>query len=133
MDLPQGETWLANAVRFLIDRQRPEAANLLLACAIELSEFENWGETHVTICLTGPQAVYNIISDRSYETSKIREQINEAFSAFLPSDLRMGGITARIEMSKFDPEWRTELIELLRGTAIENQGVEFKGDIPVKL
>jgi hypothetical protein len=134
MGLPDPDTWLANATRLLVDQKLQEAANHLLACSIQLNSYrKQWEtETYVDIFLTGPKNTYDFLTAKV--VYRHDDSIANAFRAYLPSNLQMGEIIPRIEMSPVDPEWRTELAEILQGKRIDNQGTEWEGSsIPVKL
>ncbi len=130
MKLPNADTLVANAGRLLIDRKKQEAAKILLACTAAVDSDVNWGETHLVLYLTGPRVVYDMLEDRY---SCVKTDIEDAICAFLPPGLHMGNLVPRIELSPVDPDWRVELLDLLQGRKIDNQGTEFEADIPVKL
>jgi hypothetical protein len=130
MEMPNVDALVANAARFLIDRKRQEAAKVLLACTAALDHDRDWGQTFLLLYLTGPSALYDTLEDGQ---STVSRQIEEAIRVFLPPELEMGKIVPRIELSPVDPDWRVELIDLLQGRKIDNQGTEFEPGIPVKL
>lgn len=132
MGLPDPDVLLANAIRFLIAEQQHEAAANLLACTIHLDSFEDWGDECVVVWLTGPKHTYDLLMGGEYERLAVRDQLKKAFEVFMPSDLVLKRVSAKIELSAVDPDWRTEMAELLKGRKIDNQGVTFESSIPIK-
>lgn len=116
---------IASAARFLIDGGENEAANVLLSCSIEGKEFGNshysgllryWS---VHLKLRGPRMAYSILSDVDHPISSA---VSQALSAVLPHDEVLDSLDVRVELISIDPGWRSELIEIARGLAVDNQG-----------
>ncbi len=79
LELPRSEIIHASAIRFLIDGEEYDEANILLACALELStdsEKDSWGnwEETVSIKLKCPRFAYNVLSTA--------EAVDEASSTY---------------------------------------------------
>jgi hypothetical protein len=120
------ERLLASAVRFLIDGQEEDAANLLLACT-----FETWesGDTWYSgdevlhalhIKLSGPRAAYDALNESGNPAG---QAIRKAVEAVIPAGTYVKHFTIHAELIDIDPNWRTELLEIARGRGVHNQGV----------
>lgn len=134
--LPENHIIQASAVRFLIDGDEYDAANVLLSCTLEVSldsekdYFGNWREV-VNTTLVGPRAAYSVLivqpgdDDPFNETRTIRDSIYAALQAVLPGSYAIT-LTARAELIAVDSEWREQLIEIAKGRGIYNQGVSVE-------
>jgi hypothetical protein len=136
LELPRPEIIHASAIRFLIDGEEYDEANILLACALELStdsEKDSWGnwEETVSIKLKCPRFAYNVLStaeavDEASSTFVDRQAcIFKALKAVLPYEPYRVQFSIRAELIEVDPDWRDQLIEIAKGRGVYNQGVSF--------
>jgi hypothetical protein len=120
----QTDRILASAARFLVDGGEHDAANMLLACSLEVWESgDTWwagdellSALHVSV--SGPRSAYEALSD---DESAIRESGERALGAVLPANTYIRHFTAHATLIDIDPEWRTELQEIARGQGVHNQ------------
>jgi hypothetical protein len=112
---------LASAVRFLIDGQEEDAANVLLSCRLE-TEFRVYESDHMIeiydLFLYSPRAAYDILTDND---NPIARSINRAIKATLPRYPENRNIVFRAEQVQIDANWHSELLEIARGRGVNNQ------------
>jgi hypothetical protein len=121
----------ASAARFLIDGEEYDAANVLLACSLDLEKrYSMHGDSIEVALLEGPRHVYDILSKRD---NPIRKTILRAIKSVDPEvdDLDVKAQLVDI----IDSDWRQELLDIARGKRVTNQGLVGKKDnqIPVHL
>lgn len=128
VELPSGEELLASAVRYLIDGQEEDAASVLLACSLDVWESgDTWyvgDERHIALHVSavGPRSAYEILADGR---RPITLAVRRALQAVLPERTYIKHFTARAQRIniELDPEWRSELLEIARGTGVHNQAL----------
>jgi hypothetical protein len=151
---------LASAIQFLLDGREEKAAAVLLSCTLAYKEDRwineedvpymeqgkemPWNITPV-IWLTAPRAAYDIlgaINHRNYyepefraeygwgppENFGISDSIVNAFRALLRGRTKF---VIRAMMVNINDHWRQELLALLRGDHVTNQGLQFSSQTPV--
>jgi hypothetical protein len=126
-DLPSGDQLLASAVKLLIELGENEAAGVLLTCSIDHVDTERdadsdgweYGRSRLILGLRCPGGAFHILDDKSSATTKA---VVDAFCAITPYDYDFGRIIVRGELMDVRPGWRSELLELLRGGTVSNQG-----------
>ncbi|MBA2518343.1 MAG: hypothetical protein H0V24_01630 [Chloroflexia bacterium] len=121
------EQLLASAATYLIEGHDEDAARLLLACHIEdLSEQEagSWDPPSLLVELRGPRMAYDALVDLSRQPPDAPGQrVQQAFQAVLPRGYGWRQLEIRAELVPIDPDWRTQLISRVQGTAVDNQGL----------
>jgi hypothetical protein len=124
MTLPSPSVLQASAARFLIDGAEGDAANVLLACELDLwASGDTWyaGDEAllaVHVSLAGPRAAHEILNNDSHPVS---QAIRRAIEAVFPAGLYIRHYTVHAQLIEIDPDWRTELLEIARGKGIHNQ------------
>jgi hypothetical protein len=131
---------LASAVQFLIDGGEEKAATILLSCTLDYDGRGN------TITLTAPRASYRFLAplnNRDFHSLEFRatcsleyqenvlticDGIVYAFSALLGEHVE---IAARANLVPITAQWREELLALLRGDHVTNQGLQFSPKTPM--
>jgi hypothetical protein len=139
---------MASAVKFLIDGKEEKAASLLLSCALNCEEVVELEEEYrrTVIRLTAPRAIYEWLTplnanDEYYspefrarfsleeqEKFVIGDAIREAFHALLGVYVFFSIRASYITMTE---HWREELLALIRGDTVTNQGLPFGPQHPV--
>jgi hypothetical protein len=139
---------LASAVQFLIDGGEEKAATILLSCVLEYKRvynpLEDFDFTWIT--LTAQRAIYDWLapldknddyynpefrasfSAEEQEKFVIGDAIREAFYALLGVHAQ---ISVRASYITITNQWRHELLTLLRGDHVTNQGLPFAPQRPV--
>ncbi|MHB8119755.1 MAG: hypothetical protein ACYDHX_13685 [Methanothrix sp.] len=116
------ERLLASAIRFLIDGGEDVAANVLLSCSLDRWVVESFcfGEEvyKIAIKLTGPRAAYETLNNKKHP---IRQAVEHALDACIQENESIGYITVHAELIDIDPDWRSELLEIARGSGVSNQ------------
>ena len=116
------ERFLASAIRFLIDGGEDFAANVLLSCSLDRwvveSFYFNEEVDKIALKLTGPRATYEILNNKKHP---IRQAVEHAFNACIQENESIGYITVHAELIDIDPDWRSELLEIARGSGVSNQ------------
>lgn len=114
------EKLLANATNFLIQGQEFNEASILLLCEINVSSWvDEYGQTNLSIGLTGNRAIYDIIQDDNNRSTKA---IHKAFNAILPPDYCVGNLYGLVQLSDdFGPDWRAKMLEIIEGKMPLNQ------------
>lgn len=143
-----GDRIQASAARFLIDGGEEDAANVLLACQLEVwTSGDTWHAGDeiteaVHIELTGPRAAFDALHrEERAKTSAtevvgpeslpiVRPSIEKAIEAVLPTDYYVKHLTVQAELVDIDPDWREELLEIARGRGVTNQGIAIR-DAPL--
>lgn len=127
MEIPSGEQFQASAVRFLIDGQEEDAANILLACTVKVEEGDdqpNWNTVYIYLSLVAPRIAYDILFNREHY---ITTAIDRAFNAVCPMGITLSSMIIRAELlMNIDPDWHKELLEIARGKGIHNQLAEAR-------
>jgi hypothetical protein len=113
-------------VRFLLEGDEREAAQVLLSCTIEsvsepYVEDPGWNSRRmsVDVLLIGPRKAYEAIWDHD---SDISQAVRRGFLAVLRDDL--GELTINAEVIEPEPEWR-EQVQLLASEARVNNQAPF--------
>jgi hypothetical protein len=120
-ELPPAEQLHYDAVQYLLDGHEEDAASVLLSCNVkmEATRQSRWDtDWDVTARMTGPREAYDILSNRDHDTYF---QVLNAFNAVMPWGYYMEGIYIRVASTPVPPDWRTELLEIARGTGVHNQ------------
>src|SRR5215471_4820951 len=124
MFIPDPSVLQASAARFLIAGAEDDAANVLLACELDLwPSRDTWyaGDEvlhAVHISLAGPRAAYELLNNKDHPVS---QTIHRAVEAVLPAGLYIKHYTVHAQLMDIDPDWRTELLEIARGKGVHNQ------------
>jgi hypothetical protein len=138
---------LASAVTFLIDGGEEKAAAVLLSCTFTYQEFQayEYGRGNYLareIILMAPRVSYNLLNalDKDYHDYKdlsapddppekvhICRAIRAAFAALIDFDVEF---TVRASLVPITAQWREELLALLRGDHVTNQGLQFSPKPP---
>jgi hypothetical protein len=141
---------LASAVTFLINGGDDKAAAILLSCTLRYEEvehrFSRAGVKHTesTLTLTAPRFSYDFLQliDSDYihyeydsdipeeliEKVNIYRSIRSAFYAFMDGSVNY---VVKANLIQISADWRKELLALLRGETVTNQGLPFSPRIPV--
>ena len=121
------EELLANAAQFLIDGGEEDAASVILSCDLSLNYFNTVfalsGDQSFDLFdveLAGNRFTYEILIN---DESCIRHSIVRAFEALSPfyGNCYYRSIVAKVRLINIEPEWRRELLDIARGTGINNQ------------
>jgi hypothetical protein len=123
------ERLLASTVRFLIDGQEEDAANVLLSCRLDTEHEtyesegpgpygEGWDINYYDIVIYCPMAAYEILTDPDIH---INGSVQRAIRATVPRLPYHKDIIYRGEQIHIDPNWRNELLEIARGRGVHNQ------------
>jgi hypothetical protein len=140
---------LASAVTFLIDGADEKAAMILLACTLHYDEIHhdsdsfNNAYTEKTITLEAPRLSYDfldVINIPYYyreepdipadlgEKVDICASIRRALHALTDIDVQFVVKASLVQMTV---QWRRELLALLRGETVTNQGLPFSSKAPI--
>jgi hypothetical protein len=146
MDEQQEDQLLASATQFLIDGGDEKAAMLLLSCTLTYNEIWAPGNHRKIITLTAPRASYEFLAplnrrdfcdpeyritcSSSYQENVLAvcDDIAHAFSALVGDDVEYA---VRAGLVTINDQWRHELLALLRGERVTNQGLPFTPQRPV--
>jgi hypothetical protein len=105
---------IASAVKFLIGGGEHEAAMLLVSCEGTV-ERDDYDQEYIK--LTGPRAAYEALY---YESKHVaRKSVLRAFEA-----LGRPYFIISAALVDIDPQWRMEMMELIRGRGVTNQGAD---------
>jgi hypothetical protein len=141
---------LASAVTFLIDGGDEKAAMILLSCMLSYREqvysVVKTRFIQKTITLAAPRACYDFLTamDDHYhlppeeddpelpagfaEKVNICASIRKALHALTDTDVRF---VVKASLVQVTPPWRKELLAVLRGETVTNQGLPFSPKIPM--
>ena len=127
------ERLTASAARFLIDGGEENAANVLLACTLNVwysgdgwwSGDERLDGVHVE--LAGPRIAYDFL--QTDMENPIATQIRKAIEAVLPTQAYIRHFSPKAELVDISPDWRSDLSEIARGRQINNQAPAY-GNAP---
>jgi hypothetical protein len=142
---------LASAVQFLIDGGEEKAAAILLSCTLRYQEHSDrhaivpgWGYTTTVITLAAPRASYDVLTAMITEENEplpseedepelaekvdLCASIRKAFQALTDTDVRFAVKASFVSITE---RWREELLALLRGDHVTNQGLPFAPERPV--
>jgi hypothetical protein len=129
---------LASAVTFLIDGGDDKAAMILLSCTLHYEE-----DPFGTITLEAPRLSYDflqVITARSYyredpdvpaelvEKVNICSSIRSALHAVTRDNVEF---VVKASLVQVTANWREELLALLRGETVTNQGLQFSPKNPI--
>jgi hypothetical protein len=131
----------ASAVRFLMDGGEEKAAMILLSCTLRYDQASNMR----SITLTAPRAIYDVLTplndSSNYaeaetlamlpEKFQICAAIMNAFFALLGTRSFPIEFTAMAILVNTTEQWREELLALLRGDTVTNQGLPLASHRPV--
>jgi hypothetical protein len=142
----RNERVLASVEQFLIDGGEEKAATLLLSCDLNCHEVlhkDDEGNTYNnlwSITLPAPRASYQLLAPLNRDDFRdpefriryplvfqedvfsICDDIANAFSALLGNNV---AYAVRASLIKINDQWREELLALLRGDHVTNQGLQF--------
>jgi len=136
IQLPSNEKLLASAVQFLVQGEDDEAASILLACELDVQftgNADHW--TGIAIydlraVVAGPRPAYDILTgDRDHP---VRKAMETAIRAVTPDRTYVSDIVPRAALIDIGPDWRSEMVDIVRGKSIHNQGNIIQGK-PVHL
>jgi hypothetical protein len=140
-DQQRDDQLLASAVQFLLDGGDEKAAMILLACAFHYFEWLDPGRGEVrSVTLRAPRAIYELLAplnnpstdgwslSHEQEAFDIRACIRAAFQALINADVQF---TVKASLVQVIAHWREELLALLRGERVTNQGLQFAPQRPV--
>jgi hypothetical protein len=141
---------LASAIQFLIDGGDEKAAAILLSCTLRYDEiaqcdsFNSWTER--IIALAAPRLSYDVLDVIEEDIYYIREDckaeavaqfgekvnicasIRRAFQALTHPDVKF---SVKASIVSITAQWRQELLALLRGDQVTNQGLPLASQRPV--
>jgi|GEM_PF-1075975 hypothetical protein len=125
MEQPNEEQLLVSAIQYFMDGGEEQIANVLLACTLSLiGDCGGWaGNNYVygfQVQLTGPRWAFEELRD---PVSSLADSIKDALEALLPSDCYLTGVVPRVALTPVSADWRTELLEIVRGEGITNQAL----------
>ena len=82
-------------------------------------------ETHraLHVEVHGPRVAYDALNK---DSSRLGDALRNALKAVLPSDTYIRHFTAHAELVDIDPNWRMELLEIVRGKGVSNQATLAK-------
>jgi hypothetical protein len=117
------DKFLASAISYLLDGQEFYEASLLLLCELGIYAGREYysGSTQVTdfsLELRGNRAVYEIIQNQEDEATIA---IRQAFKSVLPLDCYLESLTARVEFTDFNSDWREKFLDIIQGKVALNQ------------
>ena len=132
-DLPPDDQLLASAIQYLVGGAEEDAASVLLACSLETEPWIDRMSPDATyhrmwVKLRGPRAAVEVLEHENHPQYK---EIDRAFDAVLRPYGFFSNIVAGAEIIDIDPHWRSELLEIARGRAVNNQAAH--GDRPAKM
>src|SRR5260221_8080767 len=123
-EITDADKILANATNFLIQGEEYYEASILILSRINVSVYSEWNEQiELEIQVIASRAVYNIVTDRENKATK---RIVFAFNAVLPTDVYIKGLSAKVEYTEYNENWREALLEVIEGKRPLNQGIPFK-------
>jgi hypothetical protein len=136
----ENDQLLASAVIFLIDGKDERAATILLPCSVRYRTFEaydaamgNYWAHELT--LMAPRLSYDVLAslNRLSKHSGLHVDpactaIKRAFEALTDDTVR---IFVKASVVSITETWREDLIALLRGDRVSNQGVPFGSKTPL--
>ena len=119
----------ASAVHFLISEKEQEAALLLLSCTVDLEvQYNNWSGNGYALYLRGPRHVYEVLKNEEHQISK---SIRNAFNVVLPAKDYISEIIALANLVDVEPNWKAQMLEILQGKAVHNQGLEINNRVSI--
>jgi hypothetical protein len=148
----RNERVLASVVQFLLDGGEEKAATLLLSCdfdchkVLHKDDRGNIDHEMWSITLTAPRTSYQLLAplnshnfnDPEFriryplayqeEIFSVCDDIVNAFFALLGNNVQYA---VRASLIKTNDHWREELLALLRGDHITNQGLPFSPQAPM--
>jgi hypothetical protein len=143
------EQLLYNAVLYLAQTGRTEAAETLILCEmdewkVERENYDAFGELLYTdkafVTLSAPPPIRDRLEQNEplvdeedgsqYFGNVIREKIADAFKAVLRQNIVYVHTHPRL-VSEIEGDWRQQIATLLRGEKVTNQGVPRRPDTPV--
>ena len=123
---PDSDQMVASVARYLIDGGEEQAANVALACTMDIYRVngsvtgpDGYAYKALVTEIRGPRAAYDILVDREHPIS---EAITRAIEATITGDFMLERIDVGVEWINPDPNWRSELLEIARGQRVSNQG-----------
>lgn len=142
-NLPNADQIIASAVRYLVEGGELDAANALLSCRLadlqyaedSLFDVPIPATYRATVSLRGPRSVFEIFQsrqsggdfddaepdDEEKKLAALREAIETAIRAVMPTQVEGTIITCRAELVEIDEGWREELVKICRGQTVHNQ------------
>jgi hypothetical protein len=119
----------ASAVHFLISEKEQEAALLLISCTVDLEvQHSNWSGVGYALYLRGPRHVYEVLKNAEHQITK---SIRGAFNAVLPARDYVSEIIALANLVDVEPNWKAQMLEILQGKAVHNQGLEIDNRVSI--
>jgi hypothetical protein len=139
---------LASAVTFLIDGRDEKAAMILLSCTLHYDEIHHSNSlgdyTEETITLEAPRLVYDVlellignqyqyqehpdIPAERVEKMVLCASVRRAFEALIGANVNL---VVKAGIVQVTANWRKELLAMLRGETVTNQGLPFSPQTPI--
>src|SRR6266851_3586801 len=120
------ERMQASAIHFLISENEKEAALTLLSCTTKL---EWWGDTNeCDLYLRGPRHIYEALKN---EENPIRKSISNAYHAIFEPGEYIRNIYPLANLVDVEPNWKAQMLEILQGKAVHNQGIEISNRVSI--
>jgi hypothetical protein len=120
--LPPNDQILGTAANYLLQGGESEEAVLLLASNLRatLTGYEDMNLAGVNIELAGPRELYDAL--KNHMSARV-ETIQSAIRSALPKEFFLDTLFPRSASIALDPMWRENMLELIRGEGVSNQGV----------
>src|SRR5258708_35457659 len=119
----------ASAVHFLISENEKEIALLLVSCEVELEvQHSNWSGDGWVLYLRAQRYIYEILNKENHQS---RKSIINAFNAVLPAKDYISEVVALANIVDVEPNWKSQMREIIQGKAVHNQGIEIKDRVTV--
>lgn len=123
--LPADEDVHQSALRYLIEGEEYEAAGVLDLCQLSLESSGHTGWDGPNMCagvhawLSGSRLVGEILQNSS---NPISTAIERALRRTIPPPHYLDEVRVGPFLQPYDPEWQSEVRELIRGRGVNNQG-----------
>jgi hypothetical protein len=152
LDVLPADRLYASVIQFLINRGERKAAHVLLSCESSFAYTQEANGLHAKITLRAPERIYrwltfvvhrrNLVAqglikeddeDLEFLPEALFQCFEQAFKAVLPAEISAVTIYPRAALIEINPEWRQDLMNTLKGTAIHNQGLPISEETPLHL
>jgi hypothetical protein len=127
--LPSADQLQASVVSYLLEGNERREAELFITCSLRVwTSGDTWGfgdETAeaVHVDVTGPRVVVDILQQERHRNTKA---IKKAIQDVLPIGFYLKHFTVHAAIVQIDPTWRNDLINLLAGNMVTNQGQNIR-------
>lgn len=124
---PLDEQLIATAAAILFDDGNLDLVNLLLACDLETEWYDptDWADDSLDVHLIGP---YLTVRELRKELDQLCDgplssSLKDALNMVLPTSVYVRRLLVRVKPVEVRDDWRTELMDAIRGGTVHNQAV----------